>query len=170
MVSSLEKRYLSSTGLSHLHTHFIASLKMSGKIITYSGYCHPLSPDNSTTTQPKISTVCLSTSKRVKISSKAPSEKCWIQEGHEVIFFKKRERERRRKKKCPWSLAKIMQKRSSIKWPKNISKVWVHFSLSPEHLWLHKIRIWSSTYLLRTTLRLGNTGNQGMPHSSYPKL
>ena len=145
---------------------------MSGTIITYSGYCHPLPPDISTTTQPKISTVCLSTSERVKISSKAPSEKkCWIQEGHEFIVFKKREREReieRRKKKFPWSLAKIMQKRSSIKWPKNISEVWVHFSISPEHLWFHKIGIWSSTYLLQTTLQLGNTGNQGMSHSSYP--
>jgi len=43
------------------------------------------------------------------------------QEGHGVIFLK-REREKERKKKCPWSLAKIVQKRSSIKWPKNISK------------------------------------------------
>ena len=42
MVSLLEKRYLSSAGLSPLR--FIASLKMSGKTITYSGYCHPLSP------------------------------------------------------------------------------------------------------------------------------
>ena len=161
MVSSLEKRYLLSAGLSLLRTHFIASLKMSGQTITYSGYCHPLSPDNSTTTQPKISTVCLSIPKRVKISSKAPSEMFWNQEGHEVIFSKN-------KKKCSWSWAKIVQKRSSIKWPKNISKVWVHFSLSLEHLWLHKIGIWSSTYLLWTTLWLGNTGNQGMSHSSYP--
>ena len=35
-------------------------------------------------------------------------------------------------------------------------------SLSPEHFTFHKIGIWSSTYLLRTTLRFGNTGNQGM--------
>ena len=64
MVSSLEKRYLSSIGLSPLHIHFIASLRVSGMTITYSGYCHPLPPDNSTITQPKISTVCLSTSKK----------------------------------------------------------------------------------------------------------
>ena len=43
-------------------------------------------------------------------------------------------------------------------------------SLSPEHFTFHKIGIWSSTNFLRTTLRLGNTGNQGMLHSSYPKL
>ena len=64
MVSSLKERYLSSAGLSPLRTHFIASLKTSGTTITYSGYCHPLPPDNSTTTQPKISTVCLSTSEK----------------------------------------------------------------------------------------------------------
>ena len=121
-------------------------------------------PDNSTTTQPKISIVCLSTSKRVKkILQKLPlkilnSGRTW------VIFFKKK----KKKKKCPWSLAKMVQKRSSIKWPKNISKVWVHFSLSPEHLWFHKIGIWSSTYLLRTTLRLGNIGNQAKSQSSNP--
>ena len=43
-------------------------------------------------------------------------------------------------------------------------------SLSPEHSTFHKIGIWSSTNLLWTTLRLGNTGNQGMLHSSYQKL
>ena len=60
--------------------------------------------------------------KRVKNSCNCSLWKCWIQEGHEVIFFKKR----RRKKKCPWSLAKIVQKRSSIKWPQK------HFqSVSP---------------------------------------
>ena len=40
-------------------------------------------------------------------------------------------------------------------------------SLSPD---VHKIGIWSSTNLLWTTIRLGDTGNQGMLHSSYPKL
>ena len=167
MVSSLEKRYLSSTGLPPLRIHFITSLKASGMIITYFGYCHPLPPDISTTTQPKISTMCLFTSERVKISSKAPSERKNA-EFKKCMRLSSKKRERRRKKKCPWSLAKIMQKRSSIKWPKNISEGWVHFSLSPEHSWFHKIRIWSSTYLLRTTLRLGNIGNQGMSHSSYP--
>ena len=44
-------------------------------------------PDSSTTTQPKISTVCLSTSKRVKISSKALSENTKFMEGHGVIFL-----------------------------------------------------------------------------------
>ena len=44
------------------------------------------------------------------------------------------------------------------------------FSLSPEHFTFHKIGIWSSTNLLRTTLRLGNTNNQGMLHSPYLKL
>ena len=34
------------------------------------------------------------------------------------LLLKKRER----KKKCPWSLAKIVQKRSSIKWLTNVSK------------------------------------------------
>ena len=74
-------------------------------------------PDSFTTTQAKISTVCLSTSKRVKISSKSPSENTKFMEGHGVIFLKKR-----REKKCQWSLEKIVQKRSSIKWPTNVSK------------------------------------------------
>ena len=43
-------------------------------------------------------------------------------------------------------------------------------SLPPEHFTFHKIRIWSNTNLLRTTLRLGNISIQGMLHSSYPKL
>ena len=165
MVSSLEKRYLLSASLSPLRTHFIASLKTSGTTITYSGYCHPLPPDNSTTTQPKISTVCLPTSKKgKKFLQLFPLKMLNSRRTWGYLLYKKK----RRKKKCPWSLAKIIQKRSSIKWPKNIFEVWVHFSLSPKHLWLHKIEIWSSTYLLRTTLRLGNTGDQGMPHSSYP--
>ena len=56
--------------------------------------------------------------KRVKISSKAPSEIFWNQDGHELSSLKKERR--RRKKKCSWSLAKIVQKRSSIKSPKKI--------------------------------------------------
>ena len=60
----LRKGYLSSAGLAPLCIQFIASLKVSGTIITYSGYCHPLPPDISTTTQPKISTVCLFISKK----------------------------------------------------------------------------------------------------------
>ena len=162
MVSSLEKRYLLSAGLSPLRTHFIASLKTSGTTITYSGYCHPLPPENSTTTQPKISTVCLSTSKRVKISSKAPFEIFWNQEGHEIIFLKKRE-------EVPMILSKNSSKRRFNKMTqKCFQKEWVHFSLSHKYLRFHKIGIWLSTYLLRATLRLGNTGNQGMSHSSYP--
>ena len=34
--------------------------------------------------------------------------------------------------------------------------------ISPQWTYPHKIGVWSSTNLLRTTLRLGNTGNQGM--------
>jgi len=98
MVSSLEKRYLSSAGLSPLRTHSIASLKMSGKTITYSGCCHPLSPDSSTITQPKISTVCLSISKRVrKISSITPSENTEFMKDMELSSFKKKEKERKKK-------------------------------------------------------------------------
>ena len=104
MVSSLEKRYLSSAGLSPLRTHFIASLKMFGKTITYSGYCHPLSPDNSTTTQPKISIVCLSTSKRVKISSNSPSENDEFMEDMGISSLKKRRE--RKKEEVPMILSK----------------------------------------------------------------
>ena len=43
-------------------------------------------------------------------------------------------------------------------------------SLSPKHFTFHKIGIWSSTNLLGTTLRLGNTSNQGMLLSLFPKL
>ena len=66
--------------------------------------------------QPKISTVCLSTPKRVKIHQNFPLKKCSIQGGHGVIFKKKWWKE------VPMILSKNSSKRSSIKWPKNISK------------------------------------------------
>ena len=52
----------------------------------------------------------------------------------------------------------------------NFSKCESISSLSPEHFTFHKIGIWSSSNLLRTTLRLGKIGNQGMLHSPYLKL
>ena len=74
MVSSLEERYLSSAGLSPLHAHFFASLKMSGMIIAYFMYCHPPSPDNSTIT-PAQNLHCVPMhSKKDQSSSKFPSE------------------------------------------------------------------------------------------------
>jgi len=91
MVSSLEKRYLSSTGLSPLRIHFITSLKASGMTITYSGYCHPLPPDISTTTQPKISTVCLSTSEKgSKFLQKLPLKNAEFKKDMRVSFLRKK--------------------------------------------------------------------------------
>jgi len=167
MVSSVEERYLSSAGLSPLRTHFFAILKMPSLTITYSGYCHPLSPYSSTTTLAQ-NLHCVPI--HFKKGQKFLINSLWkylYPEGHGEIFFKKK-REENDEKKYPWSLAKDFKRGVQIKWPKTFPKVWVHFSLSPGHLWFHKIGIWSSTYLLRTTLRLGNTGNQGMSHSSYP--
>jgi hypothetical protein len=70
---------------------------MSGKTITYSGCCHPLSPDSSTITQPKNSTVCLSISKRVrKISSITPSENTEFMKDMELSSFKKKRKKERR--------------------------------------------------------------------------
>ena len=115
-------------------------------------------PDSSTTT-PAQNLHCVPIHfKKGQNSSKISFWKYSIQEGHGVIIFL-RERER----EVPMMLSKSSSK-EEIQWndPKMFPKVWVHFSLSPGHLWFHKIGIWSSTYLLRTTLRLGNIGNQGM--------
>jgi hypothetical protein len=51
---------------------------------------------------PKISIVCLSTSKRVKILQKAPSTNIKFRKDMELSSLKK---------KCPWSLAKMVQKK-----------------------------------------------------------
>ena len=44
--------------------------------------------------------------------------------------------------------------------------MWVH--PFPWHPTFHKIRIWLSSNPSWIIIRLGNTGNQGMQHSSYP--
>ena len=73
--------------------------------------------------------------------------------------------------KKKWETRPIPQKswNKGLKRPK-FSKCESISSLFPEHFTFHKIEIWSSTNLLRTTLRLSNIGNQGMLHASYPKL
>ena len=75
--------------------------------------------------------------------------------------MKKRERERERETR-PIPPLKRVEIRGSNKKTKKISKCESISSLSPEHFTFHKIGIWLSTNLLRTTLWLGNTGNQGM--------
>ena len=111
-------RYLPSAGLSPSRTHFIASLKMSGMTITYSGYCHPLSPDNSNTnSSPKSPLGAYPLQKGSKFF-KIFLWKYSIQEGYGVIFSKKMKIKRSTRDPNP----KIVQKRSSIKWPTNVSK------------------------------------------------
>jgi len=95
MVSSLEETYLSSTDLSTLRTHFIASLKN----VWYDNYLFrvlpSLSPNNSTTT-PAQNLHCVPIHfKKGQKYSKAPSQN-FYQEGHGVIFLKNDERKRRR--------------------------------------------------------------------------
>ena len=117
MVSSLEKRYLSSAGLSPLRIHFFASLKMSGETITYSGYCHPLFPrqfyHNSS---PKSPLCAYPLQKGSKFFKKFPSENTKFRKDMELSSLKK-ERE------VPMILSKNSSKRGdSIKRPKNVSK------------------------------------------------
>ena len=117
MVSSLEKRYLSSAGLSPLPTHFIASLKMSSKTITYSGYCHPLLPRQlHYNSSPKSPLCAYPLQKGSKILEKAPSKNTKFRKDMELSSLKK-ERE------VPMILSKNSSKRGdSIKRPKNVSK------------------------------------------------
>ena len=95
---------------------FLASLKMSGTTITYSGYCHPPRQfhHNSSPKSPLCAYPLQKGSKFFKIFLWKYS----IQEGYGVIFSKKMKIKRSTRDPNP----KIVQKRSSIKWPKNIYK------------------------------------------------
>ena len=106
MVSSLEKRYLSSADLSPLRTHFVASLKMSSKTITYSGYCHPLSPRQfHHNSSPKSPPCAYSFQKGSKVFYKFPLKIFVSRRTWSNLLLK------RRREKCPWSSAKVVQKR-----------------------------------------------------------
>ena len=110
------------------------------------------------TTKPKISTVSLSISNGLSKQCSLPiTLSSWS-----MGCLKKTERQ------DPYLHSKELKYGAQIKRPK-FSKCESIYALSPEHFTFHKIGIWSSTNLLRTTLRLGNTGNQGIL-DSYPKL
>ena len=161
MMSLSEERYLSTSSLSPSYTHFIASLKN----VWYDNYLlwvllSIFARQFHHNSIPK-SPLCAYSFQEGQNYSKAPSEN-FYQGGHGVILFKKKE--------VPMILSKRVQIRSSNKMTQNISKCESISSLSPKHLKFHKIRIWSSTYLSRSTLWLGNIGNQGMLHSSYANL
>ena len=162
-------RYLSSTDLSPLRTHYFASLKMSGISITYSGYWYPPSPDNS----PHNKTQNLHSEPihlECSIQAMLPSNNSILIQYGSSSFQKKTGAEAMKKNKRDKTHTSTQKSWNKVLKRPKFSKCESISSLSPENSTFHKIGIWLSTNLLRTTLRLGNTGNQGMLHSSYPKL
>ena len=110
------------------------------------------------TTKTKISTVNLSISNGLSKQCSLPKTLSLWCVGH--LPSKKWSRSNEKK----WDKTHTSTQKS---WNKGLKRPKFSLSVSPfppspEHFTFLKIWIWSSTNLLRTTLWLGNTGNQGM--------
>ena len=140
---------------------------MSSISITYPRYWYPPSPDNS----PHNKTQNLHSEPihlEWSIQAMLSSNNSFLMEYGSSSLKKNWSRSNEKKEdKTHTSTQKSWNK--GLKRPK-LSKCESISSFSPKHFTFHKIGIWSSTNLLWTTLRLGKTSNQGMLHSSYPKL
>ena len=111
------------------------------------------------TTKPKISTVSLSNSNSLSKKCSLPITPSSWSMGH--LLKKKTRAEEKKRRQDPYLHSKELNKELKQK-DRKFSKCESISSLSPEYFTFHKIGIWSSTNLWRTTLWLGNTGNQGM--------
>ena len=140
---------------------------MSVMSITYSEYWYPPLPDNF----PHNKTKNLHSEPihlKWSIQEVLPSNNSILMEYGSSSYKKKKKKKEKETRPIP--PLKRVQIKSSNKKTRDVLSM-SPFPPSPLNIFtFHKIGIWSSTNLLRTTLRLGNTGNQGMLHSSYPKL
>ena len=140
-----------------------ASLKMSGLSIIHSGYWHPPSPDiipPQSYTQ-NLHSIPSHPTKGIPIMK---LQRWQNQQKRVGIIFSKKMMKRR---KVPLS-QKSCKTWSSNKKTKFLSKCESISFLSPGYFIFHKIGIWLSSNPSGIPIRLGNTGNQGMQHSSYP--